>query len=127
MPYQLNWEPHGVHKVFSGYVSEGEFLQSANDVHGDERFDTMKFAINDFSNVTGHGLTERTFKHYSALTIGSTYSSHNLIHTIFVTTDAPLCYAIQSHLQEGAGMYRTLIVSSLSEARDLIRQNKLNV
>jgi hypothetical protein len=124
MPYALHWEKYGVHKLFSGTVSEEEFLDSVNAVHGSTNFDTMRYALNDFSNVTDHHISPSTFETYTALTIGSTYSHpRSRIHTIFVTSDEALRKAIHSHQKEGDPYYTTLIFTTLAEARQWIEEH----
>jgi len=59
MAFINNWEAGGVYKVFSGDVTGSEVLDSAVEVEEDQRFDQVRYVINDFLAVDGVDANER--------------------------------------------------------------------
>lgn len=51
MAYQNYWEEKGLYRVFTGFVSGEEVLNSNLDLHGDRRFDDIRYVLNDFSSI----------------------------------------------------------------------------
>lgn len=52
MSHQLIWETKGLYRLFGTKVSGMEVFDSNLSIHGDERFDQIKYIINDFSHVS---------------------------------------------------------------------------
>ncbi|MEQ9824374.1 MAG: hypothetical protein ABQ298_08315 [Puniceicoccaceae bacterium] len=59
MPYQISWEDRGLRWRFYGKVTSQECVQSNLDIYGDARFDSLRYQIADFSEVTELSLNER--------------------------------------------------------------------
>jgi hypothetical protein len=54
MGYEISWEPpNGVIKRHFGEVIGSEVLAAITKIEGDERFDTLRYVINDFLDCTG--------------------------------------------------------------------------
>lgn len=52
MAYQNIWEEKGLCRIFTDKISGEEILTSNLSLHGDPRFDGIKYVINDFTKIT---------------------------------------------------------------------------
>jgi hypothetical protein len=78
MPYANHWEPHGLVREFSGFVSREEFVQSMRLAAADPRFDDLHFAIYDCSRMTGHDLDERILDGVALTSYGAKLTNPNI-------------------------------------------------
>ena len=65
MPYTNTWEPDGLYRKFIGEVSGDEILNSNFELHTDPNFSSIKYIINDFSEITGHSINFAHTKAYA--------------------------------------------------------------
>jgi hypothetical protein len=117
MPYQILWEPEGVYKHFSGYVTSDEFYQSIDKFQGDSRFLNARYSINDFTDVEGHGITERDVKHYAAFGTGA-YRINPNIKIAIVTQDPIIADLINLYIGTKIVRFPLRIFPNLLAARD---------
>jgi hypothetical protein len=82
----MRWEPRGVYKRFSGFISFQEYARSQEQVLSDPRIDDMDYVINDFLAISGYSLTEEQAEYLAAFNRGSSYSNPRL-RVAYVTTD----------------------------------------
>jgi len=85
MPYLHLWERHGVVKRFTGFVSGTEFVESAQEIAADERFESLRFIINDFLSAEGHGIDASALENIAVIRFGSMLTNPN-IRVLVVTT-----------------------------------------
>lgn len=116
MSYNLSWTGDTFHKVFTGVVTEAEFLESANRTHSDSKFDALRYAINDFSQVSEFRFTDDTIEEWAALTFGSSFTNRH-IDVLFVTENQPIIDAIHNIVDMTLGHYGVYIFASLAEAQ----------
>jgi hypothetical protein len=117
MAYDISWEPNGVHKRLRGVVSAEEFLETVEAVQRDPRFLGMRYLINDFTEVTGHGLTGEVLAELAALKYGA-HATNPRCRVLFVTQDEKLVRLVHRHLVDGRMVgYVILIARTLEEAR----------
>ena len=119
MPYTISWDGDVFHKPFTGIVTGTEFLQSADKTHGSPHFDTLRYAINDFSRVSEFRFSPATFEEWAAKTLGSSFTNHRL-HTIFVTNDDSIKQAICDIEAIADGHFSIHIFFSLKAAKEWI-------
>lgn len=118
MDYQLTWEPEGVYKKLSGFVTANELLHSVTDVQCDQRFDDMRYVITDFTGTTGHALSEGSFADLAAIHYGAQVSNPNC-RIVFVTPDEALAKIIKDTLMSPHLIsYVVEVKSTLAEARN---------
>src|SRR5664279_1667287 len=117
MPYTLVWEPHGVVKRYSGFVSGPEFVQSVEVVIGSDHFDDLRFIINDFLGANDHSITRDTLEDIVALRYGAS-QTRSSIRTAIITTAprfAAIADAVNAALPDGVP--RTEVFPTLPMAR----------
>jgi hypothetical protein len=118
MDYQLTWEPGGVYKKLSGFVTAKELLHSVTDVQSDRRFDDMRYVITDLTDTTGYELSEELFADLAAIHCGAQASNPNC-RIIFVTPDKTLAKIIGDTLRSPHLIsYVVEVKSTIGEARD---------
>ena len=84
MPCEITWEPRGVRRHFHGHMSASDLLRSIEVVHGDMRFDSLYYSLNDFLDVTGSDIEPNTLIHGAAQAIGATLSNKHLVMLMVV-------------------------------------------
>lgn len=128
MAYEVEWEPEGVIKRFSDFVSDREFIQAVERTQADARFDEAHYVINDFSKVSGHSVSEEALTQISAINYGAHASNPNC-RIVYVTTDETLKEGVKNILVASSmSSYQTEIRASVAEARDwLDSQPKLHL
>lgn len=72
MPFDLVWETRGVFRKYFGDFTAEEFLRSFRIVHGDERFDGLRYVINDFLAVEKIAVSETSVRLPTRANIAST-------------------------------------------------------
>jgi hypothetical protein len=115
--YELAWEKSGVVKQFEGFVCAKEFIEAAEVVAADERFDNLRYIIKDFRNVSGTDICEKSIEYVAAVHIGSACNNPN-IHIAFVTGD--MAHAtIAERIKETilAGAHELQIFATIENAR----------
>ena len=127
MAYELIWEPDGIHKRFSGFVTGREFIESVEYAQSAPCFDDVRYVINDFSEIDGNALSEDTLVQLAAINYGA-YSSNPNCRVAFVTMDKELARLIKQVLTAPDLIsYQTEVYSKVSDARDWLEsQPKLH-
>jgi hypothetical protein len=117
MPYSDHWEPHGLVREFSGFLTREEFIRSMRVAAADPRFDELNFTIYDFARITGHDLDERILDDIALTSYGAKLTNPN-IRVLVVGADgriAALAEAI-SHDPRAAG-YKAQTFATMALAR----------
>jgi len=70
MPFKLFWEPRRLLVKFAGFMQDADFQRCAEMIQGDERSDTVRRWVYDFSDVTGSDLTPDTLDLLTAMALG---------------------------------------------------------
>lgn len=118
MAYNIVWEPDGVHKQYSGFITGRELLESCRKIHSDPRFDEMRYVINDLSEVAGHDLATDTLTDLAVANYGAHFSNPNC-RVVFVTPDENLAKTITDNLMSPTvKSYQVEVKPTVSEARD---------
>ena len=117
MSFKLSWEPHGVYVKFDGKLS-GEVLASAvMRIHGDERFDRLRYSINDFLDCDEVSVAAATMEFLSALDAEGALSNPHI--TIIVIARSPeAIQLVEAYRASGVSRYATVIFPSVAAARE---------
>ena len=118
MAYENNWERNGVVKIFSGSVDGRQVLDSVISVEADKRFDSVRYVINDFSNVVDIDINERDIIRIAAMDRGASVTNPN-IRIAVVTNDNRMRDLVQRYgkLMKDSP-YQALLFESINEARE---------
>ena len=66
MPNKLTWLSDGLLREFSGEISPAEILKSNFEIHAHPQFESIKYIMNDFTQVTKLLVEETHTKIYSS-------------------------------------------------------------
>lgn len=112
----LHWEPRGVVKRYFGHVSREELIAPVVQTESDERFDTLRFVINDFLEARSVAFTEADIDDIAALDIGAA-ATNPRIRVAIVAVQPDVIALVQRYLDVAAGAYPTSVFATLAEAR----------
>jgi hypothetical protein len=118
--YQINWEPRGVVKRFFGQVTDHDMLQSVLDTESDSRFDDLRYAINDFSGITGSSVGMPTIEDISIADSGAARSNPS-IRVAVVTTSPEIRLLAERYASSPLNAYETRIFATEAEARNWLQ------
>jgi len=97
MAHESIWNPEGVHKKLSGFITAIDIIRAAVEVMSDQRFFDVRYIIKDLSEVTEHTLTPDTLADLAVIYCG--FQSINPNYRIaFVTLDENLAKIIKCTL-----------------------------
>lgn len=117
MAYELAWEPHGIYKRLWGFVPADEFVESEEAVIGHERFHEVRYVINDFSEMTAHGVTDACLAALEAQQ-SRAHAINPRCRIFFVTRDGMLAGLIDKHLVDAPMLgYEVVVTETLAQAR----------
>jgi hypothetical protein len=114
--YELHWEDRGVVKRYFGHVSSEELLAPVVATEADERFDTLRFVINDFLEAKSVAFTQGDIDAIAAHDMGAAATNPH-IKVAVVAAQPEVIDLVQRYMQAAAQAYPTSIFSSMTEAR----------
>jgi hypothetical protein len=121
MPHEIVWEHKGVLKRLSGQVPAAEFQRSVELIQADPRFDDIRYVINDFTAVSGHGLDEQHLLELAAIQYGAR-ASNPQVRVIYVGCDSELTRLLRSVLIDSQrSVYQVALFPTLPQARDWLQ------
>lgn len=115
MAWVLSWEPRGVTKKYSGTVTALDLVAATEEVERDVRFDTLRFAINDFLDVEQLDVTEAGLKRVAAVDAAAALSNPNV--RLAVVTHDPRVRALAELYAATPGALPVRCFETLVEAR----------
>ncbi len=116
MAYEVIWEPSGAYKKFAGHVNDEELRLSVSRLHGDRRFDDLRYVINDFLAVESYDVTEENVMYIAAIDGAAARSNPN-IRVALVVTEAQGTQLALRYAGSPWTVYQTRIFHSAEEAR----------
>ncbi len=120
MPHTNTWETGGLYRKFTGEISGEEILESNFDLHMDSNFQTIKYIINDFTEVTGHSIEVVHTKVYATTDEIISNTKGKLKIAIVVTQD-PLIALANSYREEMIGKrFECDIFNTIEDAREWV-------
>jgi hypothetical protein len=120
MAFEIVWEPPGVYKRYWGLVTAPEFIESVARLHGDPRFDRLRYVINDFLNIEGHEVSEKTIAGIAAVSIDAQTNNPN-IRVALVTTDDAIKQLAWLFASRTLASSPVQIFATVADAREWVR------
>jgi hypothetical protein len=115
MGHEIQWKTGGVVRRFFGHVTGNELLAVVVEIQADERFDSLRYVINDYRDVTGFTLTPEVIDEISAID-GAAAITNPRIRVATVAT-APAISAISAQFANSPlNPYLTHFFESMTEA-----------
>ena len=122
MPYQVQWELHGVYSRYYGIVTGEDMRRHIEEVCKDERFERHRYNILDFSDATEFSPTERELLINIGVLIGAAFTNHQVLIAAVVTR-ANVREALEAFIALGISPYVPKIFSTVAEARRWIQES----
>lgn len=122
MPFETTWERHGAYKKFHGHVPAEELVRSVTDIHGDARFDDLRYVINDFLDVASFTVTEDTVRYIAAIDSAAARSNPN-IQVALVASDVQMQALADHYIVSPWTVFHTQLFGSVEEARAWVRES----
>jgi hypothetical protein len=94
MPFELTWEPRGVHRRYFGDVTIEERERSFDLICGDPRFDGLRYAITNYLEVVSYEVTPQATEEIAARHIAPLVTNPHIIMAA-VVVDATIVEAIR--------------------------------
>ncbi len=85
MPFQIVWQDHAMTVVYAGQTSANEVLEVVNLQHGDERFDSLRRVLHDFSGIEGCSCDSETLEELGARGVGATFTNRHMRIAVVAT------------------------------------------
>jgi len=86
------WEDAGLYRVFKDKISDDEVLKSNLSIQGDERFDCIKYVINDFTKMTDFEISDTGIHKIAAIDNVAAISNPNIKIAIVSTHEVFLSW-----------------------------------
>jgi hypothetical protein len=116
LAYQVFWEEAGAYKRFAGHVSDDELARSVSGMHGDRRFDDLRYVINDFLGVESFDITEENVSYIAAID-GAAARSNPHIRVALVVAHPGAADLAMRYVTSPWTVYPTRIFHSVDAAR----------
>lgn len=119
MAYELIWEAKGLHKRFYERITGSEFRESVEQVHGDPRFGSVQYVINDFLDARVLATGDVSFVDLVSFELGSHLINQD-ISVAIVTANESLIGFLKQYADMAVSLYSPGIFTSVAAARDWI-------
>lgn len=116
MGYTVHWEEHGVVKRYFGQVDGHELLAPVVLTEADERFDTLRFVINDFLDAEGVTFTQADVEAIAAQDLGAAVTNPD-IKVAVVAVQPDVIDLVRRYIRAAASAYPTKIFPTMDAAR----------
>ena len=121
MSYEIIWEPKGAVKRFFGEVTNHDMLQSVIESEGDERFDSLRFVINDFLDCVKFSFDHSVVEDIAIMDRGASQTNPDILIAV-VTTAEPVVSATFRYADTPILAYPIQIFSTMAAARTWLIQ-----
>lgn len=116
MGYTVQWEGNGLVKKYFGQVIAAELVDPVVATHADERFDRLRYVINDFLDVQGMVVTQQDIDDIAAHDLGAAVTNPN-IRVAMVTGEPSIIDLVHRYLRAASEVFPTRVFSTMVEAR----------
>lgn len=115
MPYEIQWEPRGVIKRFSGHLTADEVTECLRKVASDPRFVGLEYEINDYLEADPRGAMQGEVDDIVAVRIGAVKANPNIV-AAYVASDARALELLKQYRLD-AVPHQVNIFSTIADAR----------
>lgn len=124
MKYMNTWEARGVYRKYTGLLTGSLIREAVEKVEGDERFDKIRYVLNDYLDVTKIDVSD--FELNTIAAIDSVASETNKRIKIAQVATSPdiidLVTSYDKKLQDNT--YTTKVFSNVADARKWVEEEK---
>lgn len=116
MPYELIWEPAGIYRRYYGDLTIAQCRQAFDAICADARFDSLGYAITDFSDVLSLRRDADALAELAAAHIGALVTNRNILAAA-VATRPEILQSIQEFVAFGFMQTPYRVFSTVADAR----------
>lgn len=116
MSYEVHWEPRGAIKRFWGDVSSNDLIRSVIETEADARFDSLRFVINDFREVSRITFSAEDVGEIAVMDLGAS-RTNPAIRIAIVAHTAEVVELGHQYANSPLNVYPTQIFATMDEAR----------
>jgi hypothetical protein len=117
MPYEIEWEPHGAIKYYSGVVLGHDLLESEREIASSPDFTSLRFVVSVYLGAERVAASAEERQYFRAIRIGSHTSNPRLKFAV-VTTDSAIRRDIESSVEAGEVLHRLVVFDTFAAAID---------
>ena len=122
MSYEIIWEARGVLRRYAGVLPLRELVESTRACQADPRFDVIRYAISDFTDVERADFVEEDLANVAALQFGAYHTNPN-IRAALVIPQPALQNLLGRYTNAALTPYRMRVCERLEEARAWVEQD----
>jgi hypothetical protein len=117
MAYKITWEENGMLIKWTGLITASDNIMANGEFYGNNKFDTSRYQICDFSGVEFEDFTEKQIRIISELELKASNWNKNL-KVVHITKDAEIIKNIKLYEKklENSG-WKFHICDTMEEAR----------
>lgn len=117
MAHTNTWNKNGLFRKFTGEISPEEILQSNFDLHIHPKFESIKYIINDFTEVTELAINKDHTKIYATTDDIISDTKGNLKIAIVAKQDAHIALANNYRVEMKNKLFECEIFQTVKEAQ----------
>ena len=123
MSHHNKWEENGLYRTFTDSVTGEEILTSNLSIHGDSRFDDIKYVINDFTRVVEFEAAELDILKISTIDNVAAKSNSYLKIAIVATSESQLNWIHQYQKQMQNSPLKCKIFGTVNDAYEWVSKS----
>lgn len=104
MPYRLTWSPQAVEVRYCGALRGDELLGVVESIHADERFDDLRYSLNDFRDCSAIDCPAPLMETCAALDCAAARSNPNIM-LIVIGEAAAVGQVVRAYDNAGISRY----------------------
>lgn len=116
MSHQNKWEENGLYRIFTDKITGDEILTSNLSIHGDSRFDDIRYVINDFTQIVEFEAAEIDILKISTIDNVAARSNSYLKIALVATSESLLKWIHQYCIQMQDSPFECEIFNKLDDA-----------
>ena len=117
MPYEIRWEPAGVHWKYTGRLTGQDILQSNLQIYGDARFDDLKYQIVDLLDIDAIDAEPSHIKKVAYLDVAAARTNPGIKVAVVTERDTLKEWAQMYAEYSDASPWETMVFGNVEEAR----------
>lgn len=118
MPYDLTWETAGAYAHFHGTVDADDIKRFLLSIVGDARFDSLKYLICDYLDVTSHTVSLKDAEEAASLDFAQRLTNSRFAHIALAAKPENIAL-IKHWIESTTRPERNFHCTSVAEAREL--------
>ena len=117
MTHTTHWEKDGIIRIFTGEINPEEILSSNFDIYNQPNFETIKYIINDFTDVTKLAINKDHTKIFATTDDIISDTKGNLKIAIVIKQNAHIALANNYREEMKNKFFKCEIFQTLKEAQ----------